>query len=248
MMQQHKRWQATDFSRLKLVISGGAPCPLPVMQKFWDKGVDFKMGYGLTEAAGNNFWLPPENVRKKPGSVGFPIFHINMKIVRQDGRACQADEPGELLIQGPHVTPGYWNKPQATAEILRDGWLHTGDLARKDEDGYFYIIGRSKDMFICGGENVYPAEVENVIHAHPSVAEAAVIGVPDEKWGEVGKAFLVMEAGKTLVEQELRDFLASRLAKYKIPKVIAFVDALPKTAIGKIDKKVLTAQTSGQRS
>lgn len=248
MMQQHKRWQATDFSRLKLVISGGAPCPLPVMQKFWDKGVDFKMGYGLTEAAGNNFWLPPEDVRKKPGSVGFPIFHINMKIVRQDGRACQADEPGELLIQGPHVTPGYWNKPQATAEILRDGWLHTGDLARKDEDGYFYIIGRSKDMFICGGENVYPAEVENVIHAHPSVAEAAVIGVPDEKWGEVGKAFLVMEAGKTLVEQELRDFLASRLAKYKIPKVIAFVDALPKTAIGKIDKKVLTAQTSGQRS
>jgi fatty-acyl-CoA synthase len=240
MMQQHPRWPSTDFSRLKLVISGGAPCPLPVMQKFWDKGVDFKMGYGLTEASGNNFWLPQKDVRRKIGSVGFPIFHIDMKIVREDGGTCAADEAGELLIRGPHVTPGYWNRPEETAAILKDGWLHTGDLAKQDDEGYFYIIGRSKDMFISGGENVYPAEIENVIFAHPAVAEAAVIGVRHEKWGEVGKAFVVIEKGKELTESELLEFLRQRLAKYKIPQSVVFVDALPKTAIGKVDKKTLT--------
>jgi fatty-acyl-CoA synthase len=240
MMQQHERWRATDFSRMKLIISGGAPCPLPVMEKFWERGVDFKMGYGLTEAAGNNFWLPAKDVRRKTGSVGFPIFHVDMKIIRSDGSFCAANEAGELLIRGPHVTPGYWNKPQATAEILREGWLHTGDLARQDEEGYFYVIGRSKDMYISGGENVYPAEVESALHAHPAVAEAAVIGVPHEKWGEVGKAFVVVEKEKSLSADELLDFLRPRLAKYKLPHEIAFLAALPKTAIGKIDKKRLS--------
>ncbi|MDZ7266579.1 MAG: long-chain fatty acid--CoA ligase [candidate division KSB1 bacterium] len=239
MLQQHPRWQQADFSRLKLVISGGASCPLPVMQKFWDKGVDFKTGYGLTEAAGNNFWLPPPQVRRKPGAVGFPLFHIDMKIVRPDGSRCAAQEAGELLIRGPHVMAGYWRKPEETAAVLRDGWLHTGDLARQDEEGCFYIIGRSKDMFISGGENVYPAEVESALHAHPAVAEAAVIGVPDETWGEVGKAFLVLKAGRQVSEQELLAFLRTRLAKYKIPRSFEFLAALPKTAIGKIDKKKL---------
>ncbi|NIR52543.1 long-chain fatty acid--CoA ligase [candidate division KSB1 bacterium] len=242
MMQRHERWQKTDFSRLKLVISGGAPCPLPIMQKFWDKGVDFKMGYGLTEAAGNNFWLPPADARKKPGSVGFPIFHIDMKIVRDDGTHCQPNEEGELLIRGPHITAGYWNRPEETANTIRDGWLHTGDMARQDEEGYFYIMGRSKEMFISGGENVYPAEVESVMHAHPAVGEAALIAVPHEKWGEVGRAFVVLEKGKTLTEKALLAFMTERLAKYKIPQSIFFVDALPKTAIGKIDKKLLASE------
>ena len=241
MMQQHERWRTTDFSRMKLIISGGAPCPLPVMEKFWERGVDFKMGYGLTEAAGNNFCLPPSDVRRKIGSVGFPIFHVDMKIIRSDGALCAANEAGELLIRGPHVTPGYWNKPAATAEILREGWLHTGDVARQDEDGYFYVIGRSKDMYISGGENVYPAEVESTLHAHPAVAEAAVIGVPHEKWGEVGKAFVVVEKEKNLRADELLEFLRPRLAKYKLPHEIAFIEALPKTAIGKIDKKKLVS-------
>jgi len=240
VMQQHERWRTTDFSRLKLVISGGAPCPLPVMEKFWERGVDFKMGYGLTEASGNNFWLPQTDVRRKIGSVGFPIFHVDMKIVRSDDMPCAPHEAGELLIRGPHVTPGYWNKPEATAEILREGWLHTGDLARQDEDGYFYVIGRSKDMYISGGENVYPAEVESMLHAHPAVAEAAVIGVPHEKWGEVGKAFVVIETGQSLSAAGLLDFLRPRLAKYKLPQAVVFVPALPKTAIGKIDKKILS--------
>ncbi len=242
MMQQHPRWQSTDFSKLKLVISGGASCPLPVMQKFWDKGIDFKMGYGLTEASGNNFWLPPKDVQRKIGSVGFPIFHIDMKVVREDGSVCSANEEGELLIRGPHITPGYWNKPEETAKTIIDGWLHTGDIARTDDEGYFYVIGRSKDMFISGGENVYPAEVESIMHAHPAVAEAALIGIPHEKWGEVGKAFVVIEQGCSLTENELLDFMRERLAKYKIPQSIVFVKELPKTAIGKLDKKILRAR------
>jgi fatty-acyl-CoA synthase len=239
IMQQHPRWQTTNFSHTKLVISGGAPCPLPVMQKFWDKGIDFKMGYGLTEAAGNNFWLPQKEVRRRIGSVGFPIFHIDMKVVREDGGTCNPHEEGELLIRGPHVTPGYWKRLEETAQTIKDGWLHTGDMAKQDDEGYFYIIGRSKDMFISGGENVYPAEVESVMYAHPAVAEAALIGVPHEKWGEVGRAFVVIEKGQTLTEAGLLEFMRQRVARYKLPHAVVFLEQLPKTAIGKIDKKIL---------
>jgi len=240
MLQAHPRWENADFSKLELVISGGAPCPLPVMEKFWDRGVDFKMGYGLTEASGNNFWLPPEMVREKIGSVGYPIFHIDMKIINEDGSECSANEGGELLIRGPHVVAGYWKNPEATAEVIQDGWLHTGDVARVDEDGCFSILGRSKEMFISGGENVYPAEIESVLSAHPLVKEAAVVGVPHETWGEVGKAFVVVE--ESYNEEELRAFLAERLAKYKLPRSIIVLDALPLTAIGKLDKKLLATE------
>lgn len=236
MMQNHERWAGADFSRLALVISGGAPCPLPVMQRFWAKGVDFKTGYGLTEASGNNFWLPPAEVRTRPGSVGYPLFHIDIRVVRGDGEECAPDEPGELLIRGPHVFAGYLNRPEATAAVLRDGWLHTGDIARRATDGCTTIIGRIKDMFISGGENVYPAEVESVMHAHPAVAEAALVGVPDERWGECGRAFVVVARGHTLDETTLLTFLAERLAKYKLPRSAVFVETLPRTAVGKIDK------------
>jgi len=240
LLQEHPRWEQADFSKLELVISGGAPCPLPIMQKFWERGVDFKMGYGLTEASGNNFWLPPERVREKVGSVGYPIFHIDMKIVRGDGTECAANEEGELLIRGPHVVAGYWRNPEATAETIRDGWLHTGDIAVRDEDGCFSVLGRSKEMFISGGENVYPSEIESVLLAHPRVKEAAVVGVPHETWGEVGRAFVVVEEG--FDEADLRAFLSQRLARYKLPRSIVLKDALPLTAIGKIDKKRLAAE------
>ncbi|CAN5733106.1 long-chain fatty acid--CoA ligase [soil metagenome] len=242
MMQQHARWAATDFSRLRLVISGGAPCPLPVMQRFWDRGVDFKVGYGLTEAAGNNFWLPPELVRSRPGAVGYPLFHIDMRVVRDDGSDCAPDEVGELLIRGPHVFAGYWCQPGATADAIRDGWLHTGDLAHRAADGCYSIVGRSKEMFISGGENVYPAEVESVLHAHPAVAEAALIAVPHETWGEVGRAIVVVQHGRQLDEAELIAFIEQRLARYKLPRSVVFVPALPRTAIGKIDRNQLTRQ------
>jgi fatty-acyl-CoA synthase len=238
-MQQHPRWAEADFSKLKLIISGGAPCPLPVFEKFWERGVDFKTGYGLTEAGPNTFWLPKADVRRKPGAVGFPLFHVDVKIVRADGSECDANEMGELLIRGPHVCKGYWNRPEETAKTIVNGWLHTGDLARRDSEGYYTIVGRSKDMIISGGENIYPAEVESVLHAHSIVAEAALIGVPDEKWGEVGRAIVVLHSGTTLTAEELTAFCQPRLARFKIPKSIVFVESLPKTAAGKIDKKLL---------
>jgi len=237
MLQEHPRWIDADFSKLELVISGGAPCPLPIMQKFWGRGIDFKMGYGLTEASGNNFWLPPEMVQKKVGSVGYPLFHIDMKIIHANGTKCAPDEEGELLIRGPHVMAGYWMNPEATADTIRDGWLHTGDVARCDQDGCFSILGRSKEMFISGGENVYPAEIESVLTAHPSVTEAAVVGVPHETWGEVGRAFVVVTDDYN--EADVRAFLAERLAKYKLPRSIFLLEALPQTAVGKLDKKLL---------
>lgn len=242
LMQQHPRWPEMDFSRLKLVINGGAPCPMPVFERFWAKGVDFKTGYGLTEAGPNTFWLPAADVRRKPGAVGFPLMHVDVRVVHPDGSECAPDEPGELLIRGPHVTPGYWNNPAATAEAICDGWLHTGDLAARDAEGYTTIVGRLKDMIISGGENVYPAEIESVMYRHPAIKEAALIGVPDARWGEVGRAIVVVEPGTALTAEALLAFLRERLAGFKVPKSVVFADALPKTGAGKIDKKALAEQ------
>jgi fatty-acyl-CoA synthase len=239
MLQEHPKWDHADFSKLELVMSGGAPCPVPVMEKFWDRGVDFKMGYGLTEASGNNFWLPPEMVREKIGSVGYPLFHVDMKIIRENGTECDDNEEGELLIGGPHIVDGYWKNPAATAEVFRDGWLHTGDVARRDGDGCYSVLGRSKEMFISGGENVYPAEIESALSEHPMVLEAAVVGVPHETWGEVGRAFVVV--ADNYEECAVRNFLTERLARYKLPRSIIVLDSLPLTAIGKLDKKLLSS-------
>jgi len=246
MMQGHPRWPEADFSGLKIVISGGAPCPLPVFEKFWAKGVDFKTGYGLTEAGPNTFWLPPVDVQRKPGAVGKPLLHIEVDVIDDEGNSQSAGEAGELIIRGPHVTPGYWNNPDATRTAIVDGWLHTGDLAIRDDEGYYTIVGRLKDMIISGGENIYPAEVESVMHAHNAVAEAALIGMPDEKWGEVGCAVVVIKVGQTLTEATLIDFLTDRLARYKVPRQVIFVDDLPKTGPGKIDKKLLVQQLGEQ--
>ena len=250
MMQNHPRWDEADFRHLKLLISGGAPCPIPVFEKFWKKGVDFKTGYGLTEAGPNTFWLPPEDVRRKPGSVGFPLFHIEVKVIREDGTRCKPNEVGELVIRGPHVCAGYWNDPDATREAFHplpgdpDGlaWLFTGDLAMYDHEGYFTIVGRSKDMYISGGENVYPSEIESVLHGHPDVVEAAVIPIPDEKWGEVGRAVVVCKPESMTSEGDLLTYTRERLARYKVPKSIVFVDQLPKTGANKIDKSYLVSR------
>ncbi|MBX7153168.1 long-chain fatty acid--CoA ligase [bacterium] len=239
LMQEIPEWLASDFSKCRFVISGGAPCPAPIFQKFRSKKVDFKTGYGLTEAGPNTFWLPPDLCEKKAGSVGFPLMHVQVKIVKPDGSECTTDEVGELLIAGPHVTPGYWDQPESTDAVIRNGWLHTGDLARRDADGCYYIVGRKKEMFISGGENIYPIEIETVLHAHESIAESAVIGIPDEKWGEIGVAFVVARNNYSLTEAELITFLKLRLAGYKIPKIIRFLDELPKTAVNKVDKKAL---------
>ena len=244
MMQNHPCWTDADFSNLKLLIRGGAPCPTPVFEEFWKKGVDFKTGYGLTEAGPNTFWLPPADVRRKPGSVGFPLFHVDVNIVREDDTECLPDEIGELIIHGPHVFNGYWDDPQATSCALHPlatdpggvDWLRTGDLARMDEEGYYYIVGRLKDMFISGGENVFPAEIESILHSHPDIVEAAIVGIPHQKWGEVGLAFIVVKKGRQLSKIHVLDFLRDNLARYKVPKSVVFLDQLPKTGANKIDK------------
>ncbi len=222
-----------------------APCPHTVYQRFWDRGVAFKSGYGLTEAGPNTFWLPDRDVQRKAGSVGFPLFHIDVKIVNGEGRPCGPDEVGELLIRGPHVCAGYWNRPEETAQAIRNGWLHTGDLARRDTEGYHFIIGRSKDVIISGGENIYPSEVEGVLAAHPAVAEVALIGVPDDRWGETPLALVVAQPYKKIEPEELITFGSLGLARYKLPTRVVLVDALPRTAAGKIDKAELKKAHGG---
>ncbi len=239
--QQHPRWVSADLSRLRWVISGGAPCPPPVFARFWERGVDFKMGYGLTESGPNTFWLPREDIHRKPGSVGVPLFHVDVKIVKE-GRECAPNEVGELLIRGPQIVPGYWNRPEETAHAIVDGWLHTGDLACCDAEGYYYIVGRLKEMIISGGENVYPSEVEGVIAAHPSVIAVAVIGVPDSHWGEVGRAIVVAQPDGAVTEEALIDFCRECLARYKVPKSVVFAETLPTTGAGKVDKRLLREQ------
>ncbi|RRR65869.1 MAG: long-chain fatty acid--CoA ligase [Candidatus Viridilinea halotolerans] len=240
-LQQHPRWATADFSHLKLVISGGAPCPAPIFEAFWQRGVDFKTGYGLTEAGPNTFWLPPADVRRKPGAVGFPLFFVETRITNAQNAPCAPDEVGELWIRGPHVCKGYWGRPTETAQaITPEGWLRTGDLALYDAEGYYTIVGRLKDVIISGGENIYPAEVESVLAAHPAIAEVCLIAAPDAKWGEVPVAIAVPLPGQSLDPEDLIAFAATRLARYKLPRrVIVHPAPLPKTAAGKLDKQAL---------
>jgi fatty-acyl-CoA synthase len=171
--------------------------------------------------------------------VGQPVMHSEMNIVDEDGEPVKTGEVGEVVVKGPIVMNGYWNRDDLTDEVIRDGWFHTGDLARIDEEGFVYIVDRKKDMFISGGENVYPAEIEKVLLGHPGITDAAVVAVPDKKWSEVGKAFIVTRDGKSVEPDEIYQFLKDKLAKYKIPKYIEFFDKLPKTASGKIRKGLL---------
>jgi fatty-acyl-CoA synthase len=247
MMQAHPRWRDADFGGLRFVISGGAPCPAPVFEKFWEKGVEFKTGYGLTEAGPNTFWLPAEDVRRKPGFVGYPLFSIEARIAKESGDDPAPEDIGELLVRGPHLFSGYWNNPKATAEAVdAHGWLHTGDLALRDAEGRFCIVGRVKEMIISGGENVFPSEIESALHAFEAIAEAAVIGVPDPKWGEVGCAYVALKIGETATSQAILDFCRERLASYKLPKYIRFLSQLPKTGANKIDKLTLRNMFEGE--
>ncbi|MFC0106444.1 acyl-CoA synthetase [Kibdelosporangium aridum] len=232
-MVQSPRWQNADLSSVRCLMSGGAPIPVSLILTYQERGLVFQQGYGLTETSPGATMLEARQSVRKAGSAGVPVFFTSVRVEAPVG------EPGEVLIKGPNVTPGYWNNPAATEAAFEDGWFRSGDLATVDKEGYLYIVDRVKDMFISGGENVYPAEVEGVIFGHPSVAEVAVIGVPDPKWGEVGKAFVVCRPGCGLTLAELRDFLASRLAKYKIPAHLEVVSGLPRTGSGKVQKAKL---------
>jgi fatty-acyl-CoA synthase len=240
-----------DFSHVRFFISGGAPCPVALMEQWRKaKGVVFRQGYGLTEVGVNCFTMTDEESVRKAGSVGKPIFHSRVRVVDPEtGRDLPPGQEGELLIAGPHVCSGYWRDPQATAAAFSHEpggpWFHTGDIARRDEEGFYYIVGRYKDMIKSGGENIYAAEVEAVFREHPAVAEAALIGLPDEKWGEVGLMVVVLKKGAKATEEELRAFCEGRLARYKIPKRVVFTDSLPYSPYGKVIKAELRKRFLG---
>ena len=236
-LTEHPNFPTADLKNVRWAISGGAPCPEPVRTAFMARGVRFKQGYGLTEAGVNCFAIGLDAAETRPASVGKPVLHAEAVLRDEQGEAVARGEVGELTLKGPHLFNGYFKRPDATAEVLRDGWLYTGDLAREDEDGFFTIVGRRKEMFISGGENVFPAEIETALYEHPAVSECAVLGVPNETWGEVGLAVIVSREAVT--EEEVHEFLKAHLAGYKIPKHIRFVNALPKSGAGKILKSEL---------
>ncbi|KGQ21761.1 acyl-CoA synthetase [Thermus filiformis] len=243
MLSEHPRFAATDLASVRFAISGGAPCPAPVRVAFRRRGVRFKQGYGLTECGVNCFTIELEEAEAYPESVGRPMPHLEARLVKEDGSPAGRGEAGELWLKGPVVMLGYFERPEEDAKVFveEEGgrWLRTGDLALKDEEGRFYIVGRRKEMFISGGENVFPVEVERALYDHPAVLECAVLGMPDPRWGEVGWAFVVLRPGARVDEEELRAFLKARLAGYKVPKRFVFLDELPKSGPGKILKEEL---------
>lgn len=237
----HPDFPAADLSRVRHWGCGGAPLPDTLVEAFAARGARVANGMGMTETGPTVFLADPATARSKIGSVGKPQLLSRVKIARPDGSEADVGEPGELWITGPGITPGYWNNPQATAAaITQDGWLRSGDLATRDSDGCYAIVGRLKEMFISGAENVYPAEVENVLAAHPAVLEAAVCGVPDTRWGEVGWAWLLARPGHVLPDaNELTAWCRARLAAYKVPRRFIAVDDFPRTAAGKIQKHLI---------
>jgi fatty-acyl-CoA synthase len=243
-MAQHAAFATSDFSRLTIGGVGGAPMPVPLLKVWEARGVALQQGYGMTETSPSVMVLDKEDAARKAGSSGKPVLHTEVRIVRPDGSDAAVGELGELWVKGPNVTPGYWNRPDANKSSFTDGWLHTGDATRIDEDGFYYIVDRWKDMYISGGENVYPAEVESVLHQLTAVAEAAIIGIPSEQWGEVGMAIVAVKPGHALTPAEIHAHCAANLAKFKCPRLIEFVDALPRNATGKIHKPTLRKQFS----
>ncbi len=244
-MSQMPDFEKTDFSSVRYLLAGGSPCPKPLIDVFLKKEVQFSQGYGMTETAPGITVLMPEEALEKLGSCGKTLFHVNMKIVDMKGNEVKQGETGEILVKGPNVIKEYWRRPEDTAKSFVDGWFLTGDMGYEDEEGYLYIMDRRKDMYISGGENVYPAEVEDVLMGLPQVADAGVIGVPDDKWGESGMAILVKTPDTEVTEEEIIQACKQKLAGYKVPKKVTFVDELPRTLTGKILKKDLREQFGG---
>jgi long-chain acyl-CoA synthetase len=245
-----------DVSSLELCVSGGAPMPAEVLRAF-DEAFDAKIleGYGMSESTGMGSFNLPDRERK-PGSIGVPIGGTEMRLVDDQGRDVATGEPGEILMRGPFVMKHYWNRDDATEEVMGDGWLRTGDVARVDDDGYFFIVDRKKDLIIRGGYNVYPREIEEVLHTHPAVREAAVVGVPHDALGEEVAAAVSLKPGEDASPDDIKQFMKERVAAYKYPRVVAIVDDLPKGPTGKVLKREIHAgvfapdasQTAGGRA
>ena len=241
-MAAHPDFATTDLSRLRSAGVGGAPCALTILQTWAARGVRLMQGFGMTETSPACIFLAPADAIRKLGSTGKVLLHTEARVVNDVGADCGPNEIGELWVAGPNITPGYWNRPDATAAAFEGRWLKTGDAARVDEEGFYFIVDRWKDMYISGGENVYPAEVENVLYQLPQIAEAAVIGVPSEKWGEVGLAVLVLKPGQSVDRNAVIGHCSERLARFKLPSDIAIIEALPRNATGKVLKRELRKQ------
>ncbi len=236
---QHPLWAETDLSCLKAIATGSTIVPVPLIEAYMQRGVPIVQVYGSTETGPIAVYTRVGGDLSRLASTGLPGLHCEAKVVDHDGREVAHGIAGEVVVRGPNVLYEYWGNAEATAEALRDGWFHTGDIGTRDDDGYFYIHDRKKNMIISGGENVYPAEVERVLHEHPCVAEAAVIGRPDPKWQEVPVAFIVCRKDMTIAAEELRTFVGQHLARFKIPRDIVFVESLPRTALGKVQHFML---------
>jgi fatty-acyl-CoA synthase len=245
-MAESSRFDSTNLSSLRSAVVGGAPMPEPLIERWHARGVQLIQGYGLTEAAPNVLGLPAEDVARKIGYAGKPYPHVEVGLRdTETGAEITGRGLGELVVRGPSVFAGYWRNPSATAEAVVDGWLHTGDVAERDDEGFYRIRDRVKDMYISGGENVYPAEVESVLAAHPSVVEAAVVGVPDERWGEVGRAVVVVRGGHELTAEEVIEWCRHHVATFKVPRQVLFVEALPRSAMNKVLKRELVGDIEG---
>jgi fatty-acyl-CoA synthase len=227
-----------DLTSLKVCYTGGERIPISLLREYQKRNITISQIFGLTETS-TVTWLGKEDAVRKIGSVGRPVLHGEMRIVKENGDDIRPAEVGEIIVGGPITMDGYWNNPRLTEETIRNGWLYTGDLATIDEEGFTYIKDRKKDMFISGGMNVYPAEIKKIYLEHPKVSDVAVIGMPEPKWGEAGKAFIVLKEGQGMTQQEAIDFCRDKIAKYKIPRFVQFAEKLPKTAGGKIRKYLL---------
>jgi fatty-acyl-CoA synthase len=243
-MVEDDDWADTDLSSLRFAKSGGGPCREGIIDAWSERGIDLSQGYGLTECGPNNFAMPADRDRERPDSIGMPGMYVDARIVDEDGEWLPPGEVGELELASPHAGDRYWRNPDETAETYGGQWVSTGDLARVDDDGYYHVEGRKKNMFVSGGENVYPPAVEDVVSDHPKVTEVIVVPVPDDTWGEVGKA--VVEGDEDLTLAELRDFLEDRLAGFKLPRHLAFVDEMPISGAGKIERKEIEAAYGGE--
>ena len=230
-----------DYSSVRWLLSGAAPVPKSLIESYAGMGIEIHQVYGLTETCGPACLTTPEDALRKAGSTGKAFFHTDVIIARPDGSRCDVGEGGEVLIRGGHIMTGYWNRPDATAEAIRDGWFHSGDIAVYDDEGFIYIQDRLKDMIISGGENIYPAEIENVILSNPAVADVSVIGVPSEKWGETPLA-CVVKRDPELDEKAVIAWCDGKLAKFKMPSAVRFVDVIPRNASGKALKRDLRLQ------
>ena len=233
-MSQSPRWADADLSSVRILMCGGAPLPEALIRTYGARGLQLLQGYGMTETSPGALFLRAADSADKIGSAGTPCFFTDVKVVRPDGSDVEVGEPGEVVMRGPNVTSGYWRLPAETTAAFTNDWFHSGDIAVVDDEGYVTIVDRLKDMFISGGENVYPVEVEKHLHENPAVADCAVIGVPDDLWGEVGRAVVVLRPGASATPETILAGLAGHVANYKIPKSVALVDALPRTATGKL--------------